>query len=138
MVSRPADPVEKATLVRYGSIIKCTSTGATARYTVHVAFDVRQRLIINAVERYRSTLYVVVGKFALFGIVITALLGIQMKSKDAYLSPSVLIIMKSDAEVEGMILDFGVNRFDSKMIDIYQSHLKGLIKLWKMKSNTMS
>jgi hypothetical protein len=46
--------------------------------------------------------------------------------------------MKSDVETEGMNIDFGVNKFDDKMIVVYQIKFKGLFNLTRLMIKEMS
>jgi hypothetical protein len=96
-----------------------------------------QRIIIDAGVKHRSALYAAFGKIALFGIVIITLLGIPLRY-NGELSSSLLTVMKSDMEAEGMNLDFGVSRFHNKMIVVYQIKFKGLLNLTRLMIKEMS
>jgi hypothetical protein len=82
-------------------------------------------------------LYAAFGRIPLSGIVIITLLGSPLKC-NGDLSPSLLTVMNSDVEAEGMNLDFGVNRFDDKMSVVYQSKFKGLFNLTRLMIKEMS
>ena len=82
-------------------------------------------------------LYAAFGRIPLSGIVTITLLGSPLKC-NGDLSPSLLTVMNSDVEAEGMNLDFGVNRFDDKMIVVYQSKFKGLFNLTRLMIKEMS
>eukprot|EP00979_Chaetoceros_neogracilis_P012419 scaffold3310_cov283-Chaetoceros_neogracile.AAC.1 len=65
------------------------------------------------------------------------LLGIPLRY-NGELSSSLLTVMKSDVETEGMNIDFGVNKFDDKMIVVYQIKFKGLFNLTRLMIKEMS
>lgn len=129
--------VHKATVVRNGSIIKCTSPGNTTRYSVHVAFDGLQRFMIEMVERHRPTLYAAFGESAITVLILYTMLKIPFMSEHDR-TPIVMSVFNSDYEGFGLNYRFGVSTFDDKMIIIYMKEYKGLLPLFKMLGRLVS
>ncbi len=130
------DIVNKATVIRKGSILKCTC-GGTTRFAVHTAFDGIQRLMIERVERYRSTLYAAFGEPAITALILYTFLQIPFMKKHNR-TPIVLSAFNSDCEGFGLNYKFGVSTFDDTMIIIYLNEYRGLYSLLKFLSSLLS
>lgn len=124
--TRISEVVQRATAVRQGSVIRVTSPGATPRYSLHVAFDGIQRRMVEEAEKYRSTLYAAFGQVALVTACFKAMISIPFCKKPL---PFMLSVFNSDIEGGGINLNFGVNRFDDKMIIIYKSQYASLLHM---------
>jgi len=104
--------IRNATKIRKGSVVKA-SNGEITRYALHNCFGGFQAEMIEFMEARRA----LVSNFGGGGLILA--IGLFLFAHLPFsktLNPTILNVINSDYEGMGLSFDFGVDRFDDKMV----------------------